>query len=72
MQIKCEECGNDGLNGGLYLTLDARYEPETQTWTLQRREDLGGDELDCINCDHRTRLNTPNEVLAEGVVLSLA
>ena len=47
---KCEECGNDD---NLYETIDARWDKDTLTWHLERREDDGGGELDCLNCDHR-------------------
>lgn len=51
---KCGSCGNDGSDGGLYLTIDARYNPATGMWTLQQREDDGGMEIDCAACDERT------------------
>jgi hypothetical protein len=53
----CEECGNDGTKGRLYVTIDARWDAERGGWVLERREDDGGDELDCLACDHRTPLH---------------
>ena len=52
--IKCEECGNDGTKGSLFLTIDARWSHEAGAWVLERREDIGGEEIDCLECDHRT------------------
>ncbi len=50
----CAGCGNDGTTGALYLTVDARYIPETKSWRIVEREDDGGMTLDCLACDHRT------------------
>ena len=54
MQPKCDKCGNDGSEGSLFLTIDARWNFELKQWELEEREDDGGAELDCLNCDHRT------------------
>lgn len=51
---KCEKCGNDGSAAGLYLTIDARFDPAAKGWKLEEREDSGGASFDCLNCDHRT------------------
>lgn len=53
-EVKCAKCGNDGSEGGLYVTIDAQWDKARQVWVLEMREDEGGDELDCITCDHRT------------------
>jgi hypothetical protein len=50
--IQCEKCGNTGDKASLYLTIDAKWDGEV--WTLEEREDEGGAELDCLECDHRT------------------
>ena len=50
----CEKCGNDGTKGTLYVTIDARWDHENKCWILDARDDEGGQELDCLNCDHRT------------------
>lgn len=50
----CAKCGNDGGEGSLYLTIDARWNKSAGAWELEEREDDGGAELDCLNCDHRT------------------
>lgn len=51
---KCEECGNDGSMGSLYETIDAKWDSDLKGWVLEQREDDGGSEIDCLNCDHRT------------------
>lgn len=50
----CAKCGNDGTKGGLFLTIDARYDPAVKGWVLEQRDDSGGQEIDCLACDHRT------------------
>lgn len=50
----CEECGNDGTKARLYVTIDASYDAKANAWILEEREDEGGGELDCLECDHRT------------------
>ena len=56
LEVKCAECGNDGTEGSLYLTIDAKY--RNGEWELEEREDDGGMELDCLECDHRTPFST--------------
>lgn len=51
---ECGSCGNDGTESSLFLTIDAKWHPETKTWELEEREDDGGMELDCLACDERT------------------
>lgn len=50
---KCAKCGNDGSEAGLYLTIDAKFQPG-KGWELEERTDDGGMQLDCLACDHRT------------------
>lgn len=50
----CAKCGNDGGESSLYLTIDAKWDKSAGAWELEEREDDGGGELDCLNCDHRT------------------
>ncbi len=50
----CAKCGNDGTAGGLYVTVDARWDKEARAWILEARDDEGGRALDCLACDHRT------------------
>jgi|GEM_PF-2540088 len=50
----CPHCGNDGSKSGLYVTVDARWTPDADGWTLQARDDDGGRELDCMECDQRS------------------
>jgi hypothetical protein len=56
LELKCEECGNDGTRSSLFLTIDAKY--RDGEWELEEREDDGGMELDCLECDHRTNFST--------------
>lgn len=51
---KCEACGNDGTQGALYVTVDAKWLPDKKAWVLEARENDGGQELDCLACDHHT------------------
>ncbi len=57
----CAGCGNDGTQGSLYVTVDAKWIPESNSWELVERVEDGGHEIDCLACDHRTS--------AEGVAL---
>jgi hypothetical protein len=66
-KIKCEECGNDGTDGSLYLTIDAKW--RDGVWELEEREDEGGGELDCLNCDHRTE--APEGIFPYGMTFGL-
>lgn len=50
----CAGCGNDGTRASLYLTIDAKWRPDLGAWELEQRLDSGGQELDCLECDHRT------------------
>lgn len=53
--IKCAGCGNDGSEGGLFLTIDARRDNAAGVWIMDERDPGdGGGELDCLACDHRT------------------
>lgn len=66
-KIKCGKCGNDGTAGSLYLTVDAKWNGET--WELEEREDVGGGELDCFECDHRTE--APEGIFPYGMSFKL-
>lgn len=55
---KCEKCGNEGDKAGLYLTIDAAWNPATKAWTLEEREDIGGMGVDCLACDHSTEVGS--------------
>lgn len=57
----CMKCGNDGSVAGLYLTVDARYDPAAKAWILEPRDDQGGQELDCLACDTRTPVDAMDE-----------
>lgn len=57
---KCAKCGNDGSKAGLYLTIDAKFQPG-KGWELEERTDDGGMELDCLACDHRTPVDDGTE-----------
>lgn len=54
LKPKCGHCGNDGSQGALFVTVDARWNYAEQRWDLEPREDDGGCEIDCLNCDERT------------------
>ena len=64
-QIKCAKCGNDGTKASLYLTIDAKWNGEA--WILEERDDDGGRELDCLECDHRTDVREVPEIFPYGM-----
>lgn len=59
----CAKCGNDGSAAALYLTVDARYDPAAKGWTLTQRDGEGGQELDCLACDHRSPVDDKDEAM---------
>ncbi|MES2300868.1 MAG: hypothetical protein V4521_02140 [Pseudomonadota bacterium] len=66
---RCEECGNDGTDGALYLTIDAQWDSERKGWEMRERDDEGGRSFDCLNCDHRTEAEGAESFFPYGALL---
>lgn len=69
---RCAKCGNDGTEAGLYLTIDARWQPAEQAWELIQRDDSGGRAFDCLACDHSTLAEGPASFFPYGKLLPAA
>ena len=63
---RCTKCGNDGSQGSLYLTVDAKWDHVRKQWDLEPREDDGGCEIDCLACDARTEDDPETTVFPYG------